>query len=308
MAQPGTPTFDQLRIFMAVVEAGSFAGAGRKLNRAVSVISYGIENLEAQLGLKLFIREGTKKPVLTEAGHAILAEAQRVGNAVDGLRARTKGLLDGLEAEVTLVVDVFLPSERLANVLNAFAKEFPTVSLRLHVETLGAVAALVLDGRAGLGVAGQVAAQFEGLERHAAGSVALVPVAAPGHPLAQLAKPMPGAAREHIQLVLADRSTLTAGRDFAVASPRNWRLADLGAKHHLLKAGLGWGNMPLPMVEADLEQGCLVRLDLPDAQGGNFRFSTIHRADSPPGPAASWLKQRFIELGEADGQGGLPDV
>jgi DNA-binding transcriptional LysR family regulator len=308
MAEPGTPTFDQLRIFMAVVETGSFAGASRKLNRAVSVISYGIENLEAQLGLKVFVREGTKKPVLTEAGNAILCEARAVADAIDGLRARTKGLLDGLEAEITLVVDVFLPSDRLASVLNAFALEFPTVSLRLYVETLGAVAALVLDGQAGLGLAGQVAAQFDGLERQAAGSVSLIPVAAPSHPLAMLSKLGAGAARQHTQLVLTDRSDLTAGRDFAVGSRNTWRLADLGSKHHLLKAGLGWGNMPLPMVEADLEKGSLVRLDLPDSPGGRFRFSAIYRSDSPPGPATSWLMQRFIELGRADVHDGLPDV
>ena len=50
MSEPGTPTFDQLRIFLTVVEAGSFAAAGRRLNRATSVISYGIANLEAQPG------------------------------------------------------------------------------------------------------------------------------------------------------------------------------------------------------------------------------------------------------------------
>ena len=60
MSSPGIPTFDQLRVFLAVVETGSFAAAGRKLNRAVSVISYGIGNLEAQLGLTLFEREGTR--------------------------------------------------------------------------------------------------------------------------------------------------------------------------------------------------------------------------------------------------------
>jgi hypothetical protein len=45
MVNPGTPTFDQLRIFLAIVEMGSFAAAGRRLGRAVSVISYGIANL-----------------------------------------------------------------------------------------------------------------------------------------------------------------------------------------------------------------------------------------------------------------------
>jgi len=45
MSGPGTPTLDQLRVFLAVVETGSFAAAGRRLNRAVSVVSYGIGNL-----------------------------------------------------------------------------------------------------------------------------------------------------------------------------------------------------------------------------------------------------------------------
>ena len=97
MASPGTPTFDQLRIFIAVVDEGSFAAAARRLNRAVSVISYGIANLEAQLGLQLFDREGTRKPKLTTAGRAVLAEARAVSTGIDGLRAKVKGLLEGLE-------------------------------------------------------------------------------------------------------------------------------------------------------------------------------------------------------------------
>ncbi|RUT99399.1 LysR family transcriptional regulator, partial [Mesorhizobium sp. M7A.T.Ca.TU.009.02.1.1] len=39
------PTLDQLQIFVTVAEAGSFSAAGRRLNRAQSVISYGIANL-----------------------------------------------------------------------------------------------------------------------------------------------------------------------------------------------------------------------------------------------------------------------
>jgi DNA-binding transcriptional LysR family regulator len=308
MANPGTPTFDQLRIFLAVVETGSFAAAGRKLNRAVSVISYGIANLETQLGLSLFEREGTKKPQLTQAGEAVLAEARTVAVGIDSLRAKVKGMLEGLEAEVSLVVDVMLPADRLGVVLRAFRTQFPTVSLRLHVEGLGAVAALVLDGRADLGIAGPVGAVMEGLTRCTAGAVSLVPVAAPDHPLARMSRLVPGAAREHIQLVLTDRSPLTEGRDFAVNSPHTWRLSDLGAKHALLREGIGWGNMPLPMIEVDLVAGTLVRLDMPDLPGGLYRFHAIHRPDAPPGPAASWLMKRFVDLGASDDDGRLADV
>jgi len=307
MVQPGTPTYDQLRIFLAVVDAGSFGGAGRRLNRAVSVISYAIANLEAQLGVTLFEREGARKPVLTVAGQAVLAEARGIAQGMDGLRAKVRGLLEGLEAEVSLAVDVMVPAATLGAVLRDFRTAFPTVALRLHVEALGAVTALVLDGKAGVGISGPLAIDQDGIERIAAGSVEMIPVAAPDHPLAQLHPIPPGAGRGHIQLVLTDRSPLTAGRDFAVQSPRTWRLADLGAKHQLLRQGIGWGNMPLPMVEPDLIDGSLVRLAMPEAPGGAYRFCAIYRRDAPPGPAAAWLLDRFVETG-ADAGDGLAEV
>jgi DNA-binding transcriptional LysR family regulator len=306
---PGTPTFDQLRIFLTIVDTGSFAAAGRKLNRAVSVISYGIANLEAQLGVLLFEREGTRKPQLTVAGRALLAEARSIAHGMDGLRAKVKGLLDGLEAEVNLAVDVMLPAERLGKVLRAFAKEFPTVQLRLHAEALGAIVAMVLDRGAVIGISGPLSAGVEGIESMAAGLVPMVPVAAPDHPLGRMEAIAPGAGRDYTQLVLTDRSRFTEGRDFSVASPKTWRLADLGAKHALLREGIGWGNMPLPMIEADLVAGTLVRLAMPDHPGGTYRFSGIWRRDTPPGPAASWLIEQFVALGADDREAaGMSDV
>ncbi len=300
MNNPGTPTFDQLRIFLAVVDQGSFAGAGRQLNRAVSVISYGIANLEAQLGLALFEREGTRKPELTVAGRALLAEARAIAAGVDGLRARVKGLLEGLEAEVGLAVDVMLPADRLGRLLRGFAERYPTVQLNLHVEALGAITAMVLDGTASVGLSGPLALEAEGIEAMAAGSTEMVPVAAPGHPLAQLDPIPPGAPRDHVQLVLSDRSRLTEGRDFGVVSRKTWRLADLSAKHALLREGVGWGNMPLPLVREDLAKGALVRLNLPDRGSEIYRLSAIWRRDAPPGPAATWLRDQLVALGDAE--------
>jgi len=306
---PGTPTFDQLRIFLTIVDTGSFAAAGRKLNRAVSVISYGIANLETQLGVLLFEREGTRKPQLTVAGRALLAEARSIAHGIDGLRAKVKGLLDGLEAEVNLAVDVMLPAERLGKVLRAFAKEFPTVQLRLHAEALGAIVAMVLDRGAVIGLSGPLSAGVEGIESMSAGLVPMVPVAAPDHPLGRMEVIAPGAGRDYTQLVLTDRSRFTEGRDFSVSSPKTWRLADLGAKHALLREGIGWGNMPLPMIEADLVAGTLVRLAMPDHPGGTYRFSGIWRRDTPPGPAASWLIDQFVALGADDREAtGMSDV
>ncbi|OYX14993.1 MAG: LysR family transcriptional regulator [Rhizobiales bacterium 32-66-8] len=293
---PGMPTLDQLRVFLAVTDSGSFAGAARRLGRATSVISYAIANLEAQLGVVLFDRESTRKPRLTEAGRAVLLEARTIAGGIDGLRAKVRGLQQGLEAEVHLVIDVMLPAARVADALKAFLVEFPSVPLHLHVEALGAVAQMVLSGAATIGVSGPLPgdAGMAGIERIGVGTVDLIPVAAPDHPLAVEGAP-PGLARNHIQLVLSDRSPLTGGMDFAVIATRTWRLADLGAKHTLLREGIGWGNMPLPLVAQDLADGRLVRLVLPDSQERQYRFDAIYRSDTPPGPAGDWLIRRFAD-------------
>lgn len=301
-SDPGTPTLDQLRVFLTVVDLGSFAAAARKLGRATSVISYSIANLETQLGVSLFDRESTRKPRLTGAGRAVLSEARDVWSGVDGLRAKVKGLLHGLEAEIHLALDVMLPATRIVDALKGFREEFPTVALSLHMEALGAVTQLVLDRVATIGVSGPLPgdAGIAGVERIGVGSVRLVPVASPRHPLASHGANQPGEGRRHTQLVLTDRSPLTSGLDFAVVSPRTWKLADLGAKHMLLKEGIGWGNMPVAMVQDDLDAGRLVHLDLPDTKGGVYEFDAIYRADTPLGPAGSWLISRFIQQVDAE--------
>jgi DNA-binding transcriptional LysR family regulator len=159
---------------------------------------------------------------------------------------------------------------------------------------------MVLDGAAIVGISGPLAAGVEGIECFAAGSTAMVPVAAPDHPLGRMERIPPGAGREYTQLVLMDRSRFTEGRDYAVMSPKTWRLADLGAKHALLREGIGWGNMPLLMIDADLVTGTLKRLMMPDHPGGTYRFAGIWRRDTPPGPAASWLLEQFVALGAHD--------
>jgi DNA-binding transcriptional LysR family regulator len=290
---PGTPTLDQLQVFLTVVDVGSFAGAARKLGRATSVISYSIANLEAQLGVSLFDRESTRKPQLTEMGRAVLSEARRVANGVDGLRSKVKGLLQGLEAELHLVLDVMLNPCRVVDALKAFRDEFPTVSLHLYMEALGAVPQMVLDRKATIGICGPLDVEIPGLERIGVGSVEFIPVAARDHPLARGGRNAPGAARDHIQLVLADRSSLADGKDRGVIGTQTWRLADLGSKHMLLREGIGWGYMPEPLVHEDIDRGRLVRVDVPEYKDGFLRLHAIYRTDTPPGPAASWLVARF---------------
>lgn len=294
MSEPGSPSLEQLKVFLSVIDAGGFAAAARRLGRATSAVNYQVEALEAQLGLQLFDRHATRRPVLSAAGRALQAEACAVLQGVDALKAKARGLLAGLEAEVSLVVDVMLPTRRLVDAAQAFQAAFPTVALRLHVESLGAVAERVREGSAAIGVGGPLQGSGHDLTWIGVGEVELTPVAAPDHPLARAGTIMPGEARDHIQLVLSDRSSLTRDQDFGVLGRQTWRLADLSAKHALLLAAVGWGSMPAPMVEADLAAGRLVALPLPDWPAHRYPFHLFHRADTPPGPAARWLIERFM--------------
>lgn len=291
MPAVGTPSLEQLSIFAAVADTGSFSAAARRLGRAQSVVSYGIAQLEAQLGLALFDRSG-RLPALTEAGRALLGDARRAGGAVDSLRARAAGLQAGLEATLSLGVDVMLPHRVLVAVLEAFAAAFPTVALRLCIEALGGVPALVEAGACALGVGTELPNFPASLRLHPVGSVHLIPVAAPGHPLVAAAADAE-AVRDATQIVLTDRTELTAGRDIAVLSLKTWRIGDLGAKHALLRAGLGWGNMPEALVTEDLATGRLVRLHLAEGRAHDYPLALIERRDQLLGPAGRWLAERF---------------
>src|ERR1700674_328693 len=152
MRDPATPSIDQLLVLLATVETGSFTAAAKRLGRATSAISYAIDTLEEQLGLRLFDRGTTRKPKLTQRGEAIVSEARAVAQSIEALRARAKGLLGDLEPEVSLVVDSLFPSDRLVPLLRDFHAEFPTVPVRLLVQTLGGVERVIRSGAARIGV------------------------------------------------------------------------------------------------------------------------------------------------------------
>ena len=166
---------------------------------------------------------------------------------IDDLRASVRALLKGLEAEVTLVVDVMLPNARLIDAVQAFEATFPTVTLRLHVEALSAVAQLVRRDGAMIGIGGGLLDVEPELELIHVGDVEMIPVAVANHPLARGRPNASGAARNHRQLVLTVRTPFSEGPDLGIFSADVWRLADLGAKHALLLPASAGATCQNPM-------------------------------------------------------------
>lgn len=288
-------SLDHLRMFIAAADEGSFSAGGRRLRRAQSVISQTLANLEGQLGVKLFDRS-SRSPVLTRQGLALLAEARAVVSRMDAFKARAKGLSDGLEPELSIVVDVVFPLEGLTSAVTAFQAAFPAVPLRLYVEALGAVLQPVIEGRCSFGVMGSLPTAPAELTREHLLTAGWAFVAAPTHPLASFKGPIPARVlAQHRQLVLTDRSELSQGKEFGVFSASTWRLADLGAKHAFLRAGLGWGGMPVDAIKRDLANRLLVKIRIEDVPEGHLAMamSAVFRTDRPPGPAGRWLIERL---------------
>ncbi|WP_457935974.1 LysR family transcriptional regulator [Mesorhizobium sp. 10J20-29] len=292
------PTLDQLQVLVAVADAGSFSAAGRKLNRAQSVVSYAIGNLETQLGLKLFEREGTREAALTAEGKAMVADARRMMNVLSDIRSRAEGLKQGLEAELSIAVDVATPSPVLTAVLTAFEAEFPSVALRLNVGALGAVWEQLLTRGVDLSIGGQPVAISDDLVAERIGDASMIPMAAPDHPLATYKGRVPlSVVREHFQLVISDVSQMTKGKDFGVFAYRTWRMTDMSTKYNLILSGLGWGGLPAWMIIDDVLAGRLSVLDLEPYPVRPYEIYAFHRADALPGPAGRWLLERFkLEL------------
>jgi DNA-binding transcriptional LysR family regulator len=292
-------SLDHLRTFIAAADEGSFSAAGRRLRRAQSAISQTLANLEEELAVKLFDRS-RRYPVLTEQGRALLADARAVVGEVDILKARAKSLAGGLEAELSVAVEVMFPLAPFTAAVASFQREFPATLLRFDVES-SAVVEPVLDGRCAVGVWGGMGDRSlppPQLAREPLLTVRTYFVVSPQHPLAAHRAPIPPTVLgEHIQLVHADITDLARADTPGLLSPRVWRLSHLGAKLAFLRAGLGFGLMPFHTIEADLASGALVRLaaESVPSEGYAMAMSAIYRTDSPPGPAGRWFIERLKE-------------
>ena len=282
-------TLDQMRIFVTVVDEGSFSAAARKLGRVQSAVSQSIAALEAELGIALFDRSG-KVPRPTPAGAALSKDARRlVANAAE-IRKRAACIAAEVEPELALAVDPIFPHEPLIASLKSLSEKFPNLPVSIFTENLGGSEQRLRDGVAQFAIApihpigpGDLVAEF-------LVAIDVVRVVGVGHPLAKEPEPIPRATLEpYVQLVLTDRTPLTQNFSGGIVSHHIWRFADLSTRLEFLLAGFGWCNMPLHMVEKPIAEGKLKALQLAEQDPFQFRVHVLHVRGREIGRAGRWL-------------------
>src|ERR1700733_9663066 len=222
-------TLDQIRTFIAAAAEGSFSGAGRRLRRAQSVVSQTLANLEGLLGVKLFDRSG-RVPVLTDQGRALLAVARAVEGNVDLFMAQAKKLAGGLEAELSVAVDIMFPVETFIAAVAAFQKQFPATPLQFDLES-SAVVEPVPDGRCAIGIVGSWSLTPPQLTCEALLKFRIPMVVSRQHPLATYGSAIPlSVLNKHVQIIPTDPADLSPVYGSGRRSSRVWRVSHLAAK------------------------------------------------------------------------------
>jgi DNA-binding transcriptional LysR family regulator len=146
---PSHITLRQFRYFIAVAEGGSVAAASRMLAIAQSAVTKSMQELEAELGQRLFERSA-RGIALTPAGHRFLASARKVIGAVaDATRLhRADGSDGGAGLAGTLAVGVtsLVAGYYLSELLSRFTRSCPAVRVLVTEETPPFLEHLLING------------------------------------------------------------------------------------------------------------------------------------------------------------------
>lgn len=290
----GSLTLDQLRVLVAIDETGSFSAAGRRLRRVQSAISHTVQALEVAQGVQLFDRT-TRTPHFTASGRALVQQARQVLRQADAFERTAQAMAAGLEPELALAIDSFVPTPPVIRGLAGLQARHPALAVTLFTEGIGAAERRVRDGSATLGLCALLPSTVQELQAAPLTQVSLVPVVAPQHPLASDSRVLTrDVLAEHVQLILTD-PLQRSGPSFSVVSPRVWRFVDIARRLEFLLAGFGWGTMPVHLVQPHLDEGRLVALDVqdPGVLPGSFGLYAIHDRRRALGIGARWLLEEL---------------
>lgn len=277
------------------MQTGSFAGAARALHRVPSAISYSVAGLESALGVPLFDRSG-HRATLSPEGRRVLGAAAAMLEAARRLDALGLALAGGFEPSLELVVDGALPLGPVLRALRAFGALGLPTRLQLAVEHQDGVVERFARESADLMLA---------LDLENAGAVQAEPLpplelrllARADHPLLRGGGPIDRSALQaHAELVVraSTQRAQEAPRDPWFGGPQSLGLSDFHAKRLALLEGLGFGWMPVHLVEDDLQKGILATVPVDEGSSWTYRPALAWRVSRPLGPAGERLRGLLI--------------
>ena len=262
MMNPPKISLEQWRSLMAVVEAGGYAQAAEALHKSQSAVSYAVQKIEDLLGVELFEIQG-RKAVLTPTGTLLVRRAKALMDEASALEHAAGRLSAGWEAELRLAVEIIFPTRLLLGTLSRFGEESPHTRIELIESVLGGTQELLLRGEADLAIAPVVPTGFLGEP--------LMPlnlryVAAPGHPLHAMGRPLTAAdLRRHRQIVVRDSGSQRSKSSATVEAVQRWTVSHMATSIQAVVAGHGFALLPDEKIAEELADGRLVVLPMADA-------------------------------------------
>ena len=236
---------DQLIIFITVMETGSFSAAARQLGKVPSAISMSIANLEIDLDLKLFERIG-REPLPTPQAQSLYEKSKQLLIEMKQWKQHAFALSSGLEAHLNIVVVSELLHTRWTDYIVLLEQQFPELQINIFSAPQEDALHLLMTQAADLAFMFereqlQSSEQFVELKREI-----LVPVAARHSPLAE-------SDQVSFEQILQNRQIVVASRDRQIKpellfSKHYWRTDNHHSACSMIKQGLGWGVLPLEML------------------------------------------------------------
>ncbi|ACB95710.1 LysR family transcriptional regulator [Beijerinckia indica] len=123
---------DAMKVFVAALDEGSLAGAGRRLGRSPAAVSRAVAFLEDHVGVQLLHRT-TRSIKLSEAGERYAAACRRVLTDLEEADILAVGERSAPRGTLTITAPVISGEDILRPILDAFLDAYPTVSAKLYL-------------------------------------------------------------------------------------------------------------------------------------------------------------------------------
>jgi len=296
-------TLEQLKMLKQVAELGSLKSASAKLFKTQPAISQGIKQLEAQLGLQLFNRQGYRLS-LTSNGKQIYQHALRLLNEAEAIKQLATFLTAGNEASITIAIEASYDLKKILPVLEMTQSEFPHTQIILKQEYINGALEAVKSGQADLALTtiDNLALQSGQFEANKLYQGYLCNVAAPRfverHPKLKSVSEL----KDEYQIVVQDSGQSSQGVNYSVQTgQRCWYVNDFSTKKTLIMSGIGWGRLPDYMIKDELEQHTLSALTMDDFDTEiALNYQAIKLKSNLLGPVAEklWQNLKLVHLSE----------